>query len=115
MAVVAIVPPGHFTRLYVFRADTGAERFTRDFDNGFRDVSWSPDGRRLAAGDTTGGVTVMNPLTGAAEFHLGAGDSVFDISWNADGRFLATFSAAAFDGEKPNNIRVYDLDAVQPD
>jgi small GTP-binding protein len=59
----------------------------------FTSVSWSPDGKRVAAGSADRYVRIWNVITGAVEHLLeGHQDSVQSVAWSPDGRQLASGS-----------------------
>jgi len=82
----------------VFDVNTREESFTLAGPNGvayptWRGVSWSPDGRRIAAGseDTA---RVWDAGTGATQYTLrGHTGSVFGVAWSPDSSHLVTGSA----------------------
>ncbi|HOX42004.1 MAG TPA: serine/threonine-protein kinase [Myxococcota bacterium] len=57
------------------------------------DLAYAPDGRRLAAGDFTGEVRLLDPASGAelARFKAHA-DRIYALAFSPDGRLLATAS-----------------------
>ncbi|MBW6472324.1 MAG: hypothetical protein K0B14_04295 [Anaerolineaceae bacterium] len=53
--------------------------------------AWSPNGMRVATGDTTGGVKVWDAETGSVvlDYTIPVGDFLFQIAWSPDGTRLA--------------------------
>jgi WD40 repeat protein len=56
-------------------------------------VAWSPDGKRIAAGDADGMVYVWDATTGKLLVtYSGHNDVVWDVEWSPDGREIASAS-----------------------
>jgi len=53
--------------------------------------AWSPNGMRVATGDTTGGVKIWDAETGSVllDYSIPIGDFLFQIAWSPDGTRLA--------------------------
>lgn len=53
--------------------------------------AWSPNGMRVATGDTTGGVKVWDAETGSVllDYSIPVGDFLFQLAWSPDGTRLA--------------------------
>jgi len=74
-------------KLLVFKGHTGGIGFS----------TWSPNGKRIATGDTNGVVKVWDAETGATllGFSLPVGDLLFQLDWSPDGKWLAGVGTSA--------------------
>jgi dipeptidyl aminopeptidase/acylaminoacyl peptidase len=94
----------HFNRellgVYVIPATGGTPRRVTTGTLPEADPSWSPDGRRLAFGNTSGGQAGTTPNTTIQVLDLGTGQATelpgsegfFSPRWSPDGRYIAALS-----------------------
>jgi Tol biopolymer transport system component/predicted Ser/Thr protein kinase len=99
MIAFAGTAPGKHWRIYLVSAGGGTPNPVTSGDRSDGDVSWSPDGNKLAFGGLGfgfSGIRVLDLRT-HVEAQLPDSDSLFAPRWSPDGRYLA---ALILDGTK---------------
>jgi len=99
MIAFAGTAPGKHFRIYVVSAGGGTPNPVTSGDRSDGDVSWAPDGNRLAFGGLGlgfSGIRVLDLRT-HVEAQLPDSDNLFGPRWSPDGRYLA---ALILDGTK---------------
>ena len=85
--------------IMVWDAQTGQALYdlgeAADFSAFYNPIAWSPDGKRLASGDTSGTITIWNMDDGTKLLDWSAHSDVINIiSWSPDGKQLVSGSGA---------------------
>jgi eukaryotic-like serine/threonine-protein kinase len=98
-------------RSVIYRTDhrlVGELQAAVRLDEAIPGLAYAPDGRRLAVGDYTGGVRVLDPATGAeaARFQAHA-DRLTALAYSPDGRQLATAS-------RDQTVRLWEPGRAEP-
>jgi WD40 repeat protein len=76
----------------IWDAKTGENLLTyKDHSGGIGFPTWSPNGKRVASGDTNGVVKIWDAETGATllSFSVPVGEYLFQLDWSPDGKWLA--------------------------
>jgi len=63
----------------------------KEHSGGIGFSTWSPNGKRIATGDSNGVVKIWDAETGATllSFSVPVGDYLFQLDWSPDGKWLA--------------------------
>jgi WD40 repeat protein len=93
--------PDRRVRVWVFSRDGRLLRILREI--GIKDLTFSPNGRRLATASATGSTTIWNPRTGQRRDLRDTGKSVAAVAFNPDGTLLAS-------GGQDSGVRIWTVE-----
>ena len=79
MSALAESPPTGFTFRHTLRGHTA----------GLQDLAWSPDGHRLASGDTNRMVRIWDTQNGQMEQEFKLSNRPYNLAWSSNGSMLA--------------------------